>query len=40
MPAYMVPREIHTWQGQMPRTSSGKIDRPSVVVACASDEQA
>jgi len=31
MPSYMVPRRIEFWEGRMPRTSSGKIDRPSVI---------
>ncbi len=31
MPSYMVPRRIHLWQGAMPRTASGKIDRPAVI---------
>lgn len=34
MPHYMVPRRIHVWQGEMPRTASGKIDVPAVVRAC------
>lgn len=31
MPHYMVPQKIHRWSGQMPRTSSGKIDRSRVI---------
>lgn len=34
MPNYMVPRKIHAWEGQMPRTASGKIDRPLVINTC------
>lgn len=34
MPHYMVPRRIHVWPGEMPRTASGKIDVPAVVKAC------
>ncbi|MEH6648278.1 AMP-binding protein [Sulfitobacter sp.] len=31
MPHYMVPRRIHLWSGTMPRTASGKLDRPAVI---------
>jgi len=34
MPNYMVPRQIHIWQGEMPRTSSGKLDRPAITRYC------
>lgn len=34
MPSYMVPRKIHVFEGNMPRTSSGKIDRPAVIKQC------
>ena len=34
LPGYMVPRRIHPWDGPMPRTSSGKLDRPEVVRDC------
>jgi acyl-CoA synthetase (AMP-forming)/AMP-acid ligase II len=34
MPNYMVPQRTYTWTGQMPRSASGKIDRPSVIQAC------
>ncbi len=34
MPTYMVPTVIHAWEGQMPRTASGKLDRPAVIKAC------
>jgi acyl-CoA ligase (AMP-forming) (exosortase A-associated) len=33
MPHYMLPRAIHSWPGEMPRTASGKIDVPAVVRA-------
>jgi acyl-CoA synthetase (AMP-forming)/AMP-acid ligase II len=31
MPHYMVPRRLHLWPDAMPRTSSGKLDRPQVI---------
>ena len=31
MPSYMVPHAIHVWDGPMPRTPNGKIDRTAVV---------
>jgi acyl-CoA synthetase (AMP-forming)/AMP-acid ligase II len=31
MPHYMVPRRLHVWPGAMPRTASGKLDRPNVI---------
>ncbi len=31
MPSYMIPTTIHNWQGEMPKTSNGKIDRKSVI---------
>ena len=31
MPGYMVPHKVDLWTGPMPRTASGKIDRPLVV---------
>lgn len=34
MPTYMVPARVHLWPGAMPRTSSGKIDRPAVIGKC------
>jgi acyl-CoA ligase (AMP-forming) (exosortase A-associated) len=34
MPNYMVPKKIYTFTGSMPRTSSGKIDRPKVIKQC------
>ena len=35
MPHYMVPRRIHVWPAEMPRTASGKIDVPTVVKGCS-----
>ena len=34
MPNYMIPAKFHVWTGSMPRTASGKIDRPSVIEEC------
>lgn len=34
MPHYMQPRRIHSWEGEMPKTASGKIDRPTVIKEC------
>jgi acyl-CoA synthetase (AMP-forming)/AMP-acid ligase II len=34
MPSYMVPKKIYAFSGNMPRTSSGKIDRPTVIKQC------
>ena len=34
LPSYMVPRRIHAFVGDLPRTGSGKLDRPAVVRAC------
>jgi acyl-CoA synthetase (AMP-forming)/AMP-acid ligase II len=34
MPNYMVPKKVYTFSGSMPRTSSGKIDRPTVIKQC------
>jgi acyl-CoA synthetase (AMP-forming)/AMP-acid ligase II len=31
MPHYMMPRRLHLWPDSMPRTSSGKLDRPRVI---------
>lgn len=31
MPHYMVPRHVHEWPGAMPRTASGKLDRPAII---------
>lgn len=33
MPSYMLPRRIHVWRHPMPRTASGKLDRPEIVRA-------
>jgi acyl-CoA synthetase (AMP-forming)/AMP-acid ligase II len=33
MPAYMQPRRMAEWDGPMPRTSSGKLDRQAVIRA-------
>ena len=33
MPHYMRPQRHHTWQGMMPRTASGKLDRPAIISA-------
>ncbi len=33
MPHYMVPMRLHPWPGPMPRTASGKLDRPGVIRA-------
>ena len=30
----MVPKKVYTFFGSMPRTSSGKIDRPTVIKQC------
>jgi acyl-CoA synthetase (AMP-forming)/AMP-acid ligase II len=35
MPHYMLPARLHIWSGAMPRTASGKLDRPAVVRAAA-----
>jgi len=33
MPHYMRPQRIHAWEGPMPRTASGKLDRPAIIAA-------
>lgn len=33
MAHYMRPRHVHLWQGTMPRTASGKLDRPQIIKA-------
>lgn len=33
MAHYMVPRHIYAWPGAMPRTASGKLDRPNIIAA-------
>lgn len=40
MPHYMVPRWVHAWPGQMPRTASGKLDRPAVIAQSKAVRQA
>jgi acyl-CoA synthetase (AMP-forming)/AMP-acid ligase II len=35
LPSHMIPRAVHVWPGEMPRTAAGKIDVPAVVKACA-----
>jgi amino acid adenylation domain-containing protein len=34
MPNYMVPRNIFPWQGAIPRTGSGKVDRKTIKQGC------
>jgi acyl-CoA synthetase (AMP-forming)/AMP-acid ligase II len=34
MPAYMIPTRFFAWPGAMPRTASGKLDRPAIIAAC------
>ena len=36
MPPYMVPLHIQPWDGAMPRTASGKLDRPAIIAAARS----
>jgi acyl-CoA ligase (AMP-forming) (exosortase A-associated) len=36
MPTYMKPRRFHVWDGALPRASSGKIDRSTVLAKCCS----
>ena len=36
MAHYMRPRYFHAWDGAMPRTASGKLDRPSIIAAAKS----
>lgn len=38
MPSYMLPSSIFLWPGSMPRISSGKLDRPGVIAACANGD--
>lgn len=33
MAHYMRPQRFHTWDGAMPRTASGKLDRPAIISA-------
>ena len=37
MPNYMAPRKIHLWDGEMPRTGSGKLDRPTITKVFLTD---
>lgn len=39
MAHYMVPRHIHAWAGAMPRTASGKLDRPAIIAATRAAHQ-
>lgn len=34
MAPYMVPQSFYAWPGPMPRTASGKLDRPAIIAAC------
>ena len=36
MPHYMIPRRVHLWPDAMPRTASGKLDRPAVIAGSKS----
>ncbi|WEK03709.1 MAG: AMP-binding protein [Candidatus Devosia phytovorans] len=38
MPSYMLPSSVFQWPGIMPRTASGKLDRPSVIAACGNGD--
>lgn len=33
MPSYMIPKKIHLWDGDFPRTSHGKLDRQTIIQA-------
>jgi len=33
LPHYMLPQRLHVWHEPMPRTASGKLDRPAIVRA-------
>jgi acyl-CoA ligase (AMP-forming) (exosortase A-associated) len=37
LPAYMVPSTIHTWPATLPRTPSGKYDRPAIAATATGD---
>ncbi|SMO49422.1 AMP-binding protein [Paracoccus laeviglucosivorans] len=37
MPHYMRPLRFHAWQGAMPRTASGKLDRPAIIRTAKED---
>jgi acyl-coenzyme A synthetase/AMP-(fatty) acid ligase len=34
MPNYMIPRHIHCWSGEIPRTANGKLDRLNITKTC------
>lgn len=34
MAPYMIPQSFYAWPGAMPRTASGKLDRPAIIAAC------
>ena len=34
LPPYMVPECFLPWPGPMPKTASGKLDRPTIIAAC------
>jgi acyl-CoA synthetase (AMP-forming)/AMP-acid ligase II len=34
MAPYMIPQNFYAWPGAMPRTASGKLDRPAIIAAC------
>ncbi|PZN93462.1 MAG: AMP-dependent synthetase [Alphaproteobacteria bacterium] len=34
MPGYMIPDRFYAWAGLMPRTPSGKLDRPEIIRSC------
>ncbi len=40
MPTYMIPTRFFAWPGTMPRTASGKLDRPAIIAACRSGQAA
>jgi acyl-CoA synthetase (AMP-forming)/AMP-acid ligase II len=40
MPHYMIPRRVHLWPDAMPRTASGKLDRPAVIAGSKAGLQA
>jgi acyl-CoA ligase (AMP-forming) (exosortase A-associated) len=33
MPNYMIPKRVHVWPGDIPKTGSGKLDRPTILDA-------
>jgi acyl-CoA ligase (AMP-forming) (exosortase A-associated) len=34
MPNYMAPARVRIWDGALPRTANGKLDRPAIIRAC------